>query len=561
LGQVSLAVVAAGLEKQRRKTGIMKLADLIVTEARGRGIRHMLGLPGSGFPLDMIESGRAAGVEYVHVAHESTAAIAAAYYGTMKGTAGLCSVIKGVGAGNLVGGVINTYFERLPAVCIAESPASTLGRREMVQVMDQESAFEAAAKYQVVMRPETAPESVRTAVREAIDGRPGPAVLNVPGDLGEADSGEPLPLPEPASPAAPDRSLLEKLHEAVQRARKPVVLAGTDVVRHGAGAELVRFVESIAAAVLVNMDARGVFPESHPRWAGVLVGDYRPGATVESEIVRQSDLVVLVGADAMMTHAPWGFTVPTCELVARAEYQTLSPEPRVRVDGDLKQSLAFLSGVSQPGFAESEIAGTVEEVVSHFARPPEARLAVHDVLEISRRVLPGDGILVTGSGAYIRIMEHLWPVERYGTYMGTSGGRTMGLMIPGALGAGLAAPDVPMMGLGADGSLLMRLGELEVFARTGVAMPLVIVNDQALGTIKARQRSRGLPDYALYAHPVDFAAVACACGLRGVTVDSPEGFETELKAAFEAKVATLIDTRVDPEPYRATFGASIGDLG
>ena len=77
----------------------------------------------------------------------------------------------------------------------------------------------------------------------------------------------------------------------------------------------------------------------------------------------------------------------------------------------------------------------------------------------------------------------------------------MGLMIPAALGAKLARPDVPMLGLGADGSLLMRLGELEVFARTGVAMRLAIINDQALGTMKSRQKSRGLPDYALDLHP------------------------------------------------------------
>ena len=54
-----------------------------------------------------------------------------------------------------------------------------------------------------------------------------------------------------------------------------------------------------------------------------------------------------------------------------------------------------------------------------------------------------------------------------------------------------------MIGIGADGSLLMRLGELEVFRRTGVVVPLVILNDQALGTMKSRQKSRGMPDYGL----------------------------------------------------------------
>ena len=55
----------------------------------------------------------------------------------------------------------------------------------------------------------------------------------------------------------------------------------------------------------------------------------------------------------------------------------------------------------------------------------------------------------------------------------------MGLTVPALLGAKLARPDVPAVGIGADGSLLMRLGELELFARTGVAAPIVIINDQA----------------------------------------------------------------------------------
>ena len=135
----------------------------------------------------------------------------------------------------------------------------------------------------------------------------------------------------------------------------------------------------------------------------------------------------------------------------------------------------------------------------------------------------------------------------------------MGLMMPAILGAKLAQPELPMVGIGADGSTLMRLGELEAFARTGVAVPLVIINDQALGTMKARQKARSMPDYALDLVGVDFAAVATACGLRGVTVDSPEDFEKSFTEALEADRTTLIDVRVDPQFYQDSFGPTIGE--
>jgi thiamine pyrophosphate-dependent acetolactate synthase large subunit-like protein len=136
----------------------------------------------------------------------------------------------------------------------------------------------------------------------------------------------------------------------------------------------------------------------------------------------------------------------------------------------------------------------------------------------------------------------------------------MGLMLPAALGTRLALPEIPMIGMGGDGSLLMRLGELESFARTGASLPLIIINDQALGTMKSRQHSRGMPDYGLDFRAVDFEAMAKACGLRAATVDTPEDFEKELRAAMDAPVATVIDARVDAAAYQASFGPTIGVL-
>ena len=98
----------------------MKFAELLIQDAKRRGLEHVFGIPGSGFPMDAMEAGRKAGIETVHVAHESTAAIAAAYYGVTKGASGLAIGVKGVGAGNMVGGVSNVYFERMPVLAIVD---------------------------------------------------------------------------------------------------------------------------------------------------------------------------------------------------------------------------------------------------------------------------------------------------------------------------------------------------------------------------------------------------------------------------------------------------------
>ena len=289
------------------------------------------------------------------------------------------------------------------------------------------------------------------------------------------------------------------------------------------------------------------------------MGNYIP-QIAESEIMNRADRVLLVGADPMMTHVPWSSPLPTCELVARANYDVLSLTPNVRVDGDLKKSLNALAGLHLAGFALEEIKESTQAILPHFDRPKRARFTAHDIIEITQSLMPSEGILVSETGIFLPMLERMWLVERRGSFLGTAGGRTMGLTLPAILGAKLARPEIPMIGLGADGSLLMRLGELEVFARTGVNVPLIIVDDQALGTMKSRQKSRGMPEYELDLQPVDYAQVAAACGLHSARVETPEEFEQALRSALSAEKTTLIDARVDPRPYQDAFGPTIGSL-
>jgi acetolactate synthase-1/2/3 large subunit len=537
----------------------MTLAELIVTEARERGLHHIFGLPGGGSPLDMMEAGRQLGIDFVSVAHESSAAIMAAYYGLMKDTAGLALAVKGVGAGNLAAGAANAYFERVPVVCLCESAPTQVTQPELVQTCDHAGLFGSVTKYQATLNAQEGNTAVQQAVFHATDGRPGPVLLNLPSDLGLAECAAPLPGQASPSPASPDATHLEAAGQFIAAARRPLIIAGADIVRTGTTAELATLVDNIQAAVLVNMDARGVFPESHGRWAGVLVGTYGPNI-IESAMLSQADAVLLIGADAMMSHVPWPSELPTCELVARSSYHTLTPAPQVRVDGDLKITLQGLSNLIQPGFPVDQIQATRQQILQYFKRPEQAQLAVQDLIEIVHELMPAEGILFSETGILICALEHLYRVERPRTYYGTAGGRTMGLMLPAVLGAKLSAPATPMVGFGADGSLLMRLGELETFARTGVAVPLVIVNDQALGTMKSRQKSRGMPQFSLDLHSVNFAQIAAACGLRSTAVETPEQFRTALKEAMQADRTTLIDARVDAAAYQESFGPMIGVL-
>ena len=540
----------------------MQVSELIVREARERGLNHYFGIPGGGLPLDIMDWGRRLGLNFVAVAHESSAAIMAAYYGLTRETAGLALAVRGVGAGNLAGGAVNAHFERVPVICCCESSPVSTGHLELVCQCSHGKLFEAVVKSQHTLSVDTARESLRSAFFQAFDGRPGPVLLDVPTELATAPVPGPVLDPLEAPPLAlPDESQLRVLRELLSKSRRPVILAGQDVIRAGACNALRALVEAVGAAVLVQMDAHGVFPESHPLWAGTFVGHQIPN-TVEGELAPQADLALLVGCDSLTSDKKWDSAAPACELAQRAEYESLAARPLHRIDGDLTVSLnRLLPSSPRAGFPPADVRKTRESVLRHFRRPGAARLAAQDIIEITRTQMPSDGLLVSETGIFILMLHHLWPVDRPGSHLCTAGGRTMGLMLPAILGAKLARPERPMIGIGADGSTLMRLGELEVFARTGVRVPLVILNDHALGTMKSRQQSRGMEDYGLDLHPIDLAAVARASGLAGVVVRTPEEYERELKKALVADTTTLIDARVDPQAYQDSFAATIGIVG
>ena len=109
----------------------MKISKLFMKIAKENSIDHFFGIPGSGVPLDLMDSGREIDLHFVNVAHESTAAIAAGTYGLIKNSSGLSLAVKGVGAANLTGGIANAYFERMPVVAVCETTPNYSYENEM----------------------------------------------------------------------------------------------------------------------------------------------------------------------------------------------------------------------------------------------------------------------------------------------------------------------------------------------------------------------------------------------------------------------------------------------
>ena len=542
----------------------MNLSELFMKIAKEMKNDHFFGIPGSGVPLDLMDSGKNIDLHFINVAHESTAAIAAGTYGLIKESAGLCLGVKGVGAGNLAGGAANAYFERMPVVCVCETTPNYSYENEMVQHADHKGLMKSVTKSMLTLSKDNPNQLIRDAFNTSIDGMPGPVLIDFPSDMGLIEAEDTKYNQAEKTIKSPGRhdSEIIKTISLINNSKKPMILIGDGVRKDKAMTQVVNFAEKIGAGVLSTMKARGVFPENHERWVGVSTA-YGEGNNSRPNILTSgSDLIILIGADQMMTHVPWPKgEINSVEIISSQESKTLSSDPKEICTGNIREIVQMLmDSKEKTGWKIDEINQIYKNTDSRFSRPDNAIFAVQDIIEISKEILPKDGLLFTETGAFIALLENTWKFDDPLKYFGTSGGRTMGLMIPSYIGGSLATNnEIPLIGIGADGSALMRLGEFETIKRSNLKWPIIIINDAALGTMKYRQGFRGYDDYGLDLEMVDFAGVAKSCGLNGETANNPEDFRKVLRTSFNSEVTTVIDARIDARIYQDNFGGTIGD--
>lgn len=536
----------------------MNIAELLVHDVISRRVPHIFGIPGSGPGLSLIEATRTTKAQFVLVDNEATAAMAAGVYGELRGAPAICFGITGPGAANLVGGVANCFLDRMPVLAITSRHPDELLNLTIVQRLDQQAMFSPIVKSGFTLNPSSARRTLAQAVALAAAERPGPVHLDLPKPFADCAVGDMESSTAGASSTPPMEGNVVAARKRIAEASSIVLIAGTDALRAGAQQEIEAIAESCHAAVLSAPRARGLFPEDNPRYAGVFLGIFAENMW-EMDFLGKADLVILAGVDPIEMHKPWPNDIPAVQLQTSPALEVPCPQAEIKLFGPLKDVLAELvCDTVQTGFSHDEISKIKAKARERFAASSDDRFSAEKILDITRRLLPQQGIVILESAIYNLLAEHVWPVYSPGTYICPGGSRTIGSVMPHAIGASLARPKVPVIGICGDGGFLMRIQELEVVARMGLQSVFVIINDGGLGTIRSRQISLGFPRYGLSLAPVDFPRIAMAFGLRGVTVERSQDYEQELQTALSAETSTVIDVRVEPEPYWEMFAGLLG---
>jgi len=531
-----------------------RASDVFVRCLESEGVRHVFGIPGEE-TLDLNHSLHHSPIEFIPVRHEQAGAYMADVHGRLTGRAGVCLGTLGPGALNLVTAVADAFLDRAPLVAITGQRALEWMHKESHQYIDLVEVMRPITKWNArVASPEIVPEVVRKAFRVAESEKPGATHLELPEDV-MAQPLDAVPLPRRSPPLLEPRAQeLERAAEIIGRAKHPVVLAGSGVLRGRAAPALRQFAHATGMPVAETFMGKGAldYTDDHALGTvGLHERDY------ELAGFEQADVVIAVGYD-LVEHAPEHWNPQRDKEIVVVDSVAAEIDayytPAVELLGDIAHVLTTLAGACEahghgeartpqtPSRLRDVVLGRLEAGRDDDAfpvRPPRALWELRDALGAS-------DMLVSDVGLHKLWIARMFPAHEPNTVLIANGLAGMGFALPGAIAAKLVHPERRVVAVCGDGGFLMNCQELETATRLRTTLVTVIWEDGAYGSIAYKQRARfGGEHFGTDFGNPDFVRLAESFGMPAWRCESTPDFGLHLRHALTLDVPSLIVLPID----------------
>jgi acetolactate synthase-1/2/3 large subunit len=544
----------------------MSGAKVLIEALERQNVKVVFGIVGDAI-LPVYDALRDSEIRHIFSSHEQGAAHAADGYARASGKPGVCIVNSGPGATNLVTGIANAYMDSSPVIAFTGQAntyslnSSYVIGRDAFQEVDIVGITTPITKYNYQVRNTTEiPKTVKMAFHIATTGRPGPVLIDLPKNV-QTDTAEvkfsgkienrgyrPVYDPNPLQ--------IKKAAELLQKADKPIILAGGGVISSNASQELLQVAELLMAPVATTLMGKGAFPENHPLSLGH-IGMH--GNPVANKLLVEADVLLAVGTRfADRSTAKLDSFCPDAKKIhidIDAAEIGKNIDVTVPIVGDAKKSLKALydSLIKQLKKKEStkwiKRVKEAKEQLKSATNSDANDLKPQTLLPELRKLLPEDAIVTTEVGQNQMWAALYFKALKPRTFITSGGLGTMGFGFPAALGAKVACPKRPVVDIAGDGSFMMTEKELACSIREDIPVTVIVLNNSMLGLVAWLQRmfyNRRYMAVSLGKVP-DFVKLAEAYGAQGFHVGSIEEFSKAVKEALKSKVTTVIDVPISPE--------------
>ncbi len=488
-------------------------------------------------------------IHWVPMRHEEAGAFAAGAEAHLTGRLAVCAGSCGPGHVHLINGLYDCHRSRVPVLAIAAHiPSREIGSQYFQETHPERLFAECSHFCETISHPEQIPRLVEIAAQTAI-ARSGVSVLIIPGDVAL----KPAPKAEPSVHYAydcvavrPGLELVDQAARILNEARRVTILGGAGC--RGAHAELVAAADLLAAPIVHAMRGKEYIEHDNPFDVGMtgLLG-FSSGYLA----MKDCDALLMLGTDF-----PYQQFFPADARTIQVDLRGEQLGRRTRLDvgivGDVKSTLELLI----PRLTRKTARDHLEASLAHYRkarqslddlasdRPEEGPVHPQYVAKTIDRLAADDAIFTCDVGT-----PTVW-AARYLTMNGRRrllGSFTHGSManaLPQAIGAQLAHPDRQVVSLSGDGGLAMMLGDLLSLEQNGLPVKVVVFTNGSLGFVKLEMQAAGFLDRGVALTTPDFAKMAEAAGMLGLSVQRPGDLPAALEQALAHDGPALVDVRV-----------------
>ena len=473
----------------------------------------------------------------------------------------------GPGSENSMGGLAQAFADNVPMLYLPGG--SPVAQMQVRPNFSPARTYQTVSKYnEVILQPNMVSSTMRRAFHNLRNGRGGPVVVELPGDVAEMEVAESAlnyqpPKRHPQQPSAGD---IKDAVKALLAARKPMIWSGMGVLLGGATEELREFAELTEIPVYCTMPGKSGFNEKHPLSLGS-----GSGATTQQARtwLNESDVLFAVGSSLSITG--YGQSIPGGKIMIHntESIEDLNKDFTVDigVPGDAKLTLQALieevksqlgeSGRQGKNGVAAEIASIRNSWMAGWTdllNSNETPISTYRVIGELERVLDHDNSVVThDAGAPRDSIMPFYTATTPHSYIGWGKTTHLGYGIPLMIGAKLAAPDKFCLNFMGDGAFGMSGLDIETAARAGAPITTVVLNNGGMATYPG-----GYPTarelFGTTEMTGDYAKIAEGMGAVGITVTDPNQVADAIRQAQNHNAegrTVLLDIHSNMEPRKS----------
>ncbi len=566
----------------------MTTEEAFVKTLQRHGIDNAFGIIGSAF-MPISDLFPRAGITFWDCAHEGSGGMMADGFTRASGRMSMMIAQNGPGITNFVTAVKAAYWNHTPLLLVTPQAANKTIGQGGFQEVEQMALFRDMVAYQEEVRDPARIAEVLARVIANARRRSAPAQINIPRDYWTQVVDIDLPEPAQIAPPAPAADALDWAARLLSQARFPVILNGAGVVLSGAIPDTVALAERLDAPVCVGYQHNDAFPGTHPLFAGPL--GYN-GSRAGMELIARADVVLALGSRLNPFSTLPGYGIDYWPKDAQIIQVDMNPDRigltktvSVSIVGDARatargilERLAPDAGDTDREARRAEIAqrksawaqalssmdhedddpGTTWNERARDAKPDwmSPRMAWRAI----QAALPREAIISTDIGNNCAIGNAYPSFDAGRKYLAPGLFGPCGYGLPAIVGAKIGCPDVPVVGFAGDGAFGIAVTELTAIGRPEwPAVTMVVFRNYQWGAEK-RNSTLWYDDNFVGTEldeQVSYAAMAKACGLKGVVARTMEELTEALNTAVEDQMkhgrTTLIEAMINQElgePFR-----------